>query len=397
MAASTGWPLSLHPLVGHELVRKALSTAYTREALPTAILFHGPRGVGKQRLALWLAQLLVCEEVAKRPCMRCKACRMAIALEHPDIHWYFPLPRPKRTGGDRLVDALEEARLEALAERRAAPLAPSHTDEVRGLYLGTVRNIRGRAHKRPTMAAGPIFIVGDAELLVPQEASPEAANALLKLLEEPPGAARFLLTSSEPGLLLPTIVSRTVPVHVPPLPAADVAAFLVEHAGIGTEIARQAAALAHGSVGRGLGFLPSDDGEPGPLEALRRRALEIVLASTSDRMSAGYVVAAGFPPVGARKLIDLFFFVEEWLRDLAAVAAGAEELLLNGDALDRLRRHIAAVGIEAVDVPVAFSKVEAARELARGNVNPQLVVSGLVRDLREAFAASRPAAAALGR
>jgi DNA polymerase-3 subunit delta' len=322
---------------------------------------------------------------------------MANALEHPDIHWYFPLPRPKRATGDRLVEALEDARREALAERRAAPLMPSHSDEVRGLYLGAVRNIRARAHKRPTMAAGPIFVVGDAELLVPQEASPEAANALLKLLEEPPGAGRFLLTSSEPGLLLPTIVSRTVPMHVSALPAADVAAFLVEHAGIETEVAQQAAALSHGSVGRALGFLPGDDGEPGPLEALRRRALDIVLASTSDRVSAGYVVAAGFPPVGARKLIDLFFFVEEWLRDLAAVAAGAEKLLLNGDALDRLRRHVADAGIEAVDVPVAFSKVETARELARGNVNPQLVVSGLVRDLRGAFAASRAPAAAVER
>lgn len=373
--------MSLHPLVGHEGVRETLANAHARHTLPSSLLLHGARGVGKQHLALWLARLLVCLEPSSGPCERCGPCRMASSLEHPDIHWYFPLPRPKNASGDRLVDALEEARLETLAEVRAQSVRPSHFDEVRGIYVGTVRNLRSRAHKRPTMAQGPIFIVGDAEFLVPQEASPEAANALLKLLEEPPGGARFILTSSEPGLLLPTIRSRTVPLHIGAVPEQDVAGFLREHAGADAKISAWAAALSRGSVGRALGFLP-EDGELGPLESIRRQAFDLVVAATAKQASEGYSLALRFPPAGARKLLPLFAFVEEWLRDLAAAAADADDLVFNRDALERLKKHVAHAEIRAVDVPVAFSYVEAAREFARGNVNPQLVVNGLMRDLR---------------
>jgi DNA polymerase-3 subunit delta' len=385
VASSCGRSVSAHSVLGHEGVRQALVSAHGQGVLPGALLLHGTRGVGKQHLALWLARLTVCEAPEDGPCDRCGPCRMAGGLEHPDIHWYFPLERPKNASGDRLVDALETARHQRLAEYRADSLRPSWSDEVQGLYLGTVRNIRARAHKRPTMAPGQVFVIGQAESLVPQEASPEAANALLKLLEEPPGDSRFILTSSEPGLLLPTIRSRTVPLHVGALTKAQVALFLHEHTNVDDKISDWAATLSMGSPGRALGFLPDDDGERGPLEALRRRAFDLVMAATEGGVSAGYSTAISFPPSGARRLLDLFAFVEEWLRDLGATAAGAEDRVFNLDALSHLQKHVRARSISAVHVPTAFAAVERARELARGNVNPQLVVSGLVREMRRAF------------
>lgn len=383
--------MTLRAVVGHEKARGALAGAHARQALPAALLIHGARGIGKQRLALWLAQLLVCERPNPQPCGTCTPCRMTMALEHPDVHWYFPLRRPKGASGDKLVEALEDARQETLAEIREQPLQASHSDDVRGLYLGMVRHIRARAHKRPVMATGQVFIVGDAELLVPQESSPEAANALLKLLEEPPGSARFLLTSSEPGRLLPTILSRTVPLHLTRLSDEDVAAFLEREAHTEHEVASRAAALAQGSPGRALGFLPDGD-DLGPLDALRRRALEILTAATAPHASAGYSLALGFPPAGARSLMELFAFVEEWLRDLAAVAAGADAL--NADARETLERRIGETSLTPFDVARAFGCVERARQLALANVNPQLVVSGLVRDLRTALRPSAPAGSA---
>jgi DNA polymerase-3 subunit delta' len=309
---------------------------------------------------------------------------MALALEHPDIHWYFPLARPKGVSRERLRDALEQARHQELAALRATPIRPSWSDELLGIYLGSIQSLRAQAAKRPTMAEGPVFIVGQAELLVPQESSPEAANALLKLLEEPPGAARFILTSSEPGLLLATIRSRTVPLHVPPLSDTEARGFLEQHLELDPRRATWASRLGQGSIGRALAFLPDGD-EQGPLEEQRRKAFDIVIAATGTDPSAGYAVAIGFPPARARTLIELFSFVEEWLRDLAAAAAGAEELVFNRDALPRLRKHVDGRSIEAWRVPTAFPCVERARELARGNVNPQLVVSGLIRDLRAAL------------
>ena len=78
------------------------------------------------------------------------------------------------------------------------------------------------------MARRKVFVIGDAERMVAQEGSDQAANAFLKLLEEPPEDTTIILTSSEPGALLPTIRSRVVAVRVPPLSGAEVSAFLAD-------------------------------------------------------------------------------------------------------------------------------------------------------------------------
>jgi len=314
---------------------------------------------------------------------------MALRVEHPDLHWYFPLARPKGVSGERLAGALEDARVKALAERRSAPLRSSYYDELRGLYLGVVRSIRSRAYLRPTMANGQIFVVGDAELLVPQESSPEAANALLKLLEEPPGASRFILTSSEPGRLLSTIRSRAVPLHLPPPTTDEVEAFLIDSASAEPDVAAWAATLSQGAIGRALAFLPDGD-EKGPLEALRRKAYLLVDAALSEGSAAGYSAALSYSPAGARKLMDLFAFVEEWLRDLGAVASGAGDVVFNHDARPRLEEIVSRSSIAASDLTLAISAVEEARELARGNVNPQLVISGLIRSIQRRMQRRRP-------
>jgi DNA polymerase-3 subunit delta' len=239
---------------------------------------------------------------------------------------------------------------------------------------------------RPVMAKGPVFIIGEAEALVPQEASPEAANALLKMLEEPPGSARFVLTTSEAGLLPATIPSRTVPLHLAPLSTEEVDAFLRTRAGVDAKTASRAAALSQGSIGRALGFVPAEE-EEGPLEGLRRQAFDIVAAAASVRASDAHAVALRFPPAGARALADLFTFVEEWLRDLAAVAAGMRHAAWHQDALGALDRLVAQAHLTSFQIAEAFARVERARELAIANVNPQLVVGALVRDLRAALAA----------
>ena len=390
MAQAEVGGMRLHPPVGHEDVRAALAGAHARGSLPAAILLRGERGVGKGRLAHWIAQLAVCESPTPAgPCDACRSCRMALALEHPDVHVYLPLERPKGVSGDRLGDALEDARIEALAELRAQPLRASHRDELRGLYLAQVQALRRRSYVQPTMAGAQVFVLLDAELLVPQEASPEAANALLKLLEEPAERTRLVLTSSEAGRLLPTILSRTVPVHLGPLPTPAVESFLRDVAGADARTAAWAAGLGQGSIGRALGFLPDGD-EPGPLDGLRQQALGLLEASLAGGRSASHQAALGFPPAGARKLIELFGFVEEWLRDLAAVAAGAPERALNADRIQRLQKLVSEHRLDAADVAAAIGVVDQSRELARGNVNPQLIVSGLLRSVR---AALRPARA----
>jgi hypothetical protein len=173
----------------------------------------------------------------------------------------------------------------------------------------------------------------------------------------------------------------------------DVTAFLREHAGLDATTAARAASLGRGSIGRALGFVPGDQ-EDGPLEELRRRAFDIVAAATSARASEAHAVALRFPPAGARALSELFTFVEEWLRDLSAVAAGMRHAVWHQDALARLDRLVAQDNLTSYQVADAFTRVEQARELALANVNPQLVVGTLIRELRGALTGAAAEASA---
>jgi len=382
--ASSSGRVSLHPLFGHANLQASLSRALATGSLPSSLLIHGPRGVGKQRLALWLGQLLLCPESGPEgPCSDCKACRMALNLEHPDLHWYFPLAKPKGVRPGKLADALEKARYETLTERRERPLRPSSAaTEPTGLYLAVAQNLRSHARLRPVVGLRQVFVIGDAETLVPQESSQEAANALLKLLEEPPASTLLILTSSEPGRLLPTIRSRTMSLHLPPLARDSVEQFLVEVGEVSPNDAHRAAHLGRGSIGRALGFLPNE-GDLGPLEALRTQAFELLTAALDTDAGAVYRKSLELGATRSRGLTPLIELLEDALRDLSATAARAPEGLINSDRKDLLERIREERDIHPATVARAFRHLEEAKELVAGNVNPQLVVAGLLTGIRE--------------
>jgi DNA polymerase III subunit delta' len=379
----------LHPLEGHREIRDALGRALARGTLPSALLLHGPRGVGKQRLALWLGQALVCENPGvEGGCGHCRGCRMALRLEHPDLHWTMPVPRPKGSPPpDKLGSLLEEARGDVLARMRKAPLQPPLDPEdesrPRGIYLAAVQLLRREAAKPPTLASRRLFLIAEAQHLVPQESSPEAANALLKLLEEPPDHAVFVLTSSEVGRILPTIRSRSVPVHLGSLREEDVERFLVERAGVDPGTAATAAALGGGSIGRALGFVPPPGGGVAPLERIREEARELLAVAASGDRAGRLAAALGRSATGARGLLDLLASLEGWLRDLAAASAGAEGSIQNRDRGPWLTELARMRKIHPVAVDRARGAVDRARVMASGNVNPQLLMTGLLREMAD--------------
>lgn len=373
----------MHPVVGHGDARHSLVRACREDTLPAALLFMGPRGIGKQRMALWLSQLVLCEAPGPEgPCGECRHCRRVLRLEHPDLHWFFPLARPKGVSGDKLGAALEELRNQQLADLREEAVQPSFSQEPVAIYLAAAQELRRKAQSAAAEGRGQIFIIANAEELVPQESMQEAANSLLKLLEEPPEGTRFILTSSEPGRLLDTIRSRTVPLHLGAVPVPEVAAFLEEHRGVGPDDADRAARLSGGSIGMALGFL-SEGGEAGPLEQLRLQARAVVRAGFTGKPSDGYALALQTGSSKSRLLLPLLDFVDIWLRDLAAVAADAPDRVVNTDATEALQAVVKALSIHPASVTAAIPCVERARREARGNVNPQLIMAGLVAELQD--------------
>src|SRR5262245_29810530 len=118
--------MSLPPLIGHEGVKTRLAGAHASGKLPQALLLTGPRGVGKQRLALWLAQLIQCDAAGQEPCGQCRSCRLVQSLQHPDVHWFVPVELSKRSGSasgdaDKQVELVADALAEEMAARREQP------------------------------------------------------------------------------------------------------------------------------------------------------------------------------------------------------------------------------------------------------------------------------------
>jgi DNA polymerase-3 subunit delta' len=196
--------------------------------------------------------------------------------------------------GDRRRQRLEEARLEELEVRRNQALWPTLEDAGSSIFLPMVEEIRSRAVRRPAMGRSTAFVIGDAERMVSQASSPEAANAFLKLLEEPPTDTLIFLTSSRPGSLLPTIRSRVLEVRVTAPAEDDATRFLAEHAHVELPEAVAAIRQSDGSIGRALELVT---GESTGSRTAALRVLECaVRGSRGDRLR----VAAGFPSAGAR-------------------------------------------------------------------------------------------------
>jgi DNA polymerase-3 subunit delta' len=174
-----------------------------RERLPHALLLHGGRGIGKRHLMKAFAQLLLCESpVDAAPCGRCAGCQLLAADNHPDLRWLTPAASmPDRDDAEVNDDGAQAASKAAKPSREIVIDQVSKTSD----FLSISSHRGGRR----------------VVLLFPAEAlNAPAANALLKMLEEPPPGAVFLAVSDQLDAVLPTILSRCVLLRAPiPSPA----------------------------------------------------------------------------------------------------------------------------------------------------------------------------------
>jgi DNA polymerase-3 subunit delta' len=179
---------------------------------PHALLVHGPAGIGKLGLAEHYAQSLLCEakDPARAPCGECDGCRWFAAGSHPDFRRVEPESLARR-----LEEAEEPEESASTPGKRAKPSTEIKVDQIRALdgFLNLKSHRGGRR----------VALVHPAE-----DMNPNAANALLKGLEEPPPGAFFLLVSHRPARLLATVRSRCVAVPVPTPDAKASAAWLAQ-------------------------------------------------------------------------------------------------------------------------------------------------------------------------
>jgi DNA polymerase-3 subunit delta' len=231
--------------LGNERIVAALRGALRSGRVPHALLFTGPRGVGKFTLARMFAQAANCERLEDDSCGECVTCQR-ISL----------LAEPQKLIEQGLVERGESA--DAAMVERVPLILQSHPDvwalvpdPVRlkspvarpMLRIGQLRAVQRAAYFQP-MGKRRVFILDGAETM-----RQDVSNVFLKLLEEPPGSATLILTAPSPYALLPTIVSRCLQFHFAPLPQAAVEKVLKEKTERKAAEIKLGAQLAEGSPG----------------------------------------------------------------------------------------------------------------------------------------------------
>lgn len=323
-------------VVGHRPLLALLARSVASESLPPTLLFSGNEGVGKRRTAIALAQALNCERPSSGDaCGECAACRRIARGVHADVL----LVEPGDSGS---------------------------------IKVDQVREAIDRSAYRPFEGRRRLVIVDPADALLP-----EAQNALLKTLEEPPARSVFVLITARPDVLLPTVLSRSHRLRFGALSPADVADVLTRDHEYSSADAHAAAAIAEGSVRRALDEDTADATEARDTAA---RVLQATGPSRDPRrrLDAAKLLASGAADRDelARRLLAL----SGLLRDLAAVSAGVEDAMLaNTD----LRSQLATLGrsFDTDRTVAAFGVVDQGLVALDRNGSPKIVADWVALNL----------------
>jgi DNA polymerase-3 subunit delta' len=349
-------PQTFNGFIGNRSVVESLRAAIAAGRLPHSLILLGPRGSGRFTLALMLTMALQCERQPRETtasadgtpvrelasfCGVCRNCtRIAESAE-------------LEARVEEAVAARDEMRETDKKDTRV--LVQTHPDVLIVppdppqllIKLGQIRTLIGRAQYLPTEAPATVFILTSAAFMK------EAANSLLKLLEEPPPYVHLILLAENLGELLPTIRSRCAVAHIGALPLAEITALLAERKPEWNKTDRELAArLSEGAVGRALSFHLAE------YTAARADALTILhtaerAAGQQDhsplfRMTETYRAGAD----GQAKTTALLRALSSLLEDTLLLQAGAPERLRNIDKRADLQRFADTFSFEWIESAV---------------------------------------------
>lgn len=314
-------------IIGHKEILLALRRAAETGRVGHAYLFAGPPGVGKATVAYVFAAALLCRSPQKgEACGRCRECRQLIAGNHPDLQRIHP--------------------------------------EGASIKISQIRELQRMAFLTPRQGSRRVFLLEEADLM-----TREAANSLLKVLEEPPGGTVIVLISSRPQALLPTVLSRCQVFTFQPLTVGEVAEVLVKEAGLPREVAEEVAHLSGGSPGRALQLAH------GEFKDLRQKASALLCELQKSPVLEALRQAALLAEDREKALVFLDL-LEIWLRDLLAWKETKDEgMVFYRDHLPFIRRE--ADRYPRRQLVGLIKQVEVTKDLLWANANARLALEVL--------------------
>lgn len=321
-------------MLGHEWAVDLLQGQVARGQQRHAYLITGPQGVGRRTLGLRLAQALNCQQPVAPgvPCGDCRACRLIVRMQHPDLS----IVQAEEVGGILKVDQVRDL-------QRSLSLAP---------YEARFRV---------------------ALLLRFEEANLNAANALLKVLEEPPAQVVLVLTAESTEILLETIVSRCEVIRLRPLSLEQVQRGLESRWGLPAE---QARLLAHVSNGR-VGYAMRMQQAPELLDS-RQEWLD----TQAQLLQTGRVERFHFAEKAARdrtRLRQMLALWQSYWRDVLLAVSSARVPFTNIDREDEIRSL--ADRLELQQVQQLLRQIEDTQQALEANANTRLALEVLLLDM----------------
>lgn len=376
---SDGIPMSWKNIVNQGRAKQLIRLALQGKRLAQGYLFFGPEGVGKDAMAIELARVLNCTVGGEDACDQCPSCLMFQSLQHPNLHLIFALPVGKGEESDDLpLQKLTEDQIKSIRDQRALKgNNPYHRINVPGatvIKITSIREMRRESSMAMFHGGRKVFVLLNAEDL-----REEAANALLKTLEEPHPDSIIILTTSKPDRLLPTIISRCQSVRFEPLPEDDIRKALIERQQMEEPRAGLLARLSTGSYTRALALIDAG------VEA-RRNTIVDFLRSTLSRSRPEIVetIESLISESEKPELAEYLGLLQLWIRDAMLLREVNDEAgVVNHDDITALKKFVAHC--PDANYPAALNLIEKSISLLGKNVYIQLVFLNLAIGLRDAL------------
>lgn len=370
--------MSWTSIIDQRRVIQSLESSIESERVAHAYLFHGPDGVGKRAVAMEFAKTLLCERGGPEACDKCLPCTKVNRMVHPDLHILFAQP-----SGTEPEDVAE--RLQLLGQnpyaavdfvRRPALGDPTKTSNKQALY--TVDRMREEVRRtmtfRPVEGRYKIVVLTDADLL-----RIEASNAFLKVLEEPTSQSVFILTTSRPDRLLPTILSRCQRIRFDPLPPEAIEEALIERDDVDPTFAAALSRMADGSYTDALDLKDNEE-----LMGLRQLVVDffrLCYAKNIDKLADQIDQMGRLGRDQVKHVLDLML---RWVRDLLLYGTlGDEAPIVNVDQKEAIANF--SDNLPDADLEAMASIIEEAMELIERNVHVNLTLTVLSQALGKAM------------
>lgn len=326
---------SFKDVVGHKDILKYISSAVENNRVSHAYILNGERGSGKKMLANLFAMTLLCETGDNEPCGKCHSCKQAESGNHPDI----------------------------IRVTHEKPNSIS-VDDIRTQVNNTV-------DIKPYQGPYKVYIIPQADMMTPQ-----AQNAILKTIEEPPSYAVFLLLTENAETLLPTINSRCVMLKLRNIKDTLIKKYLMENLEIPDYKADMCTAFAQGNMGRAIMLANSDH-----FNEIREEAVQL-LKHISEMELNEIVAAVKNISVYKLEITDYLDIIMIWYRDVLLYKATKEiDKVVFKDQLQSIKEQARKSSYEGIEL--IMESLEKAKARLKANVNFDLVMELLFLTIKE--------------